>query len=230
MTEMETKTETETGTQIEGGKEENKDQMMTQLPRKTTSERPKATATATATGTKTKTNKERKRSFLDDNRILSIQSHVSSGYVGNRAATFPLQLLGYDVDVVNTVQFSNHTGYGHTDGHKTSAGELESVFNGLESNGLGRWRRVLSGYIPSAEGLEVVAKQVRKLNDNLRLYEASEEVRRDERQRRREQREKECGKHKQDGGGGENETEVTVTVKRKERTKENVIYLLDREL
>jgi pyridoxine kinase len=70
--------------------------------------------------------------FLDPNRLLSVQSHVVSGYVGesfepsfhfryctlrtlkhivgNRAATFPLQLLGYDVDVVNTVQFSNHTG------------------------------------------------------------------------------------------------------------------------
>lgn len=32
---------------------------------------------------------------------------------GNRAATFPLQLLGYDVDVINTVQFSNHTGMYH---------------------------------------------------------------------------------------------------------------------
>ncbi|WWC62124.1 pyridoxal kinase [Kwoniella dejecticola CBS 10117] len=46
---------------------------------------------------------------LDPDRVLSIQSHVVSGYVGNRAATFPLQTLGYDVDVVNTVQFSNHT-------------------------------------------------------------------------------------------------------------------------
>ena len=61
-------------------------------------------------------------------RVLSIQSHVVSGYVGkmitilkmkgrltgcllgNRAATFPLQILGYDVDVINSVQFSNHTG------------------------------------------------------------------------------------------------------------------------
>jgi pyridoxine kinase len=43
-------------------------------------------------------------------RLLSIQSHVVHGYVGNRAATFPLQLLGYDVDTINTVQFSNHTG------------------------------------------------------------------------------------------------------------------------
>lgn len=46
----------------------------------------------------------------DDNtskrRVLSIQSHVVSGYVGNKAAVFPLQLLGFDVDVINSVQFS----------------------------------------------------------------------------------------------------------------------------
>jgi len=44
-------------------------------------------------------------------RILSIQSHVVSGHVGNKAAIFPLQLLGYDVDFIYSVQFSNHTGY-----------------------------------------------------------------------------------------------------------------------
>ena len=44
-------------------------------------------------------------------RILSVQSHVVSGYVGNKSATFPLQLLGFEVDAINSVQFSNHTGY-----------------------------------------------------------------------------------------------------------------------
>ncbi|KAJ6960633.1 hypothetical protein NC653_038605 [Populus alba x Populus x berolinensis] len=43
-------------------------------------------------------------------RVLSIQSHTVQGYVGNKSAVFPLQLLGYDVDPVNSVQFSNHTG------------------------------------------------------------------------------------------------------------------------
>ncbi|KAG6493700.1 hypothetical protein ZIOFF_048694 [Zingiber officinale] len=44
-------------------------------------------------------------------RVLSIQSHtVQVGYVGNKSAVFPLQLLGYDVDPINSVQFSNHTG------------------------------------------------------------------------------------------------------------------------
>ena len=41
-----------------------------------------------------------------ENRILSIQSHVVSGYVGNKSATFPLQLLGFEVDAINSVQVS----------------------------------------------------------------------------------------------------------------------------
>jgi len=44
-------------------------------------------------------------------RVLSIQSHVVHGYVGNKSAVFPLQLHGFDVDFINSVQFSNHTGY-----------------------------------------------------------------------------------------------------------------------
>ena len=42
-----------------------------------------------------------------ENRILSIQSHVVSGYVGNKSATFPLQLLGFEVDAINSVQVWN---------------------------------------------------------------------------------------------------------------------------
>ena len=53
--------------------------------------------------------------------ILSIQSHVAFGYVGNRAAVFPLQRLGFDVTVINTVQFSNHSGYGSLKGDVFSA-------------------------------------------------------------------------------------------------------------
>ena len=45
-------------------------------------------------------------------RVLSIQSHVAYGHVGNSAAVFPLQRLGIEVWPVHTVQFSNHTGYG----------------------------------------------------------------------------------------------------------------------
>ena len=45
-------------------------------------------------------------------KILSIQSSVAYGHVGNSAAVFPLQRLGHEVWPVLTVHFSNHTGYG----------------------------------------------------------------------------------------------------------------------
>lgn len=65
------------------------------------------------------------------NRVLSIQSHVVSGYVGNKSATFPLQLLGFEVDTINTVQFSNHTGYGHWKGKVVLLGLLfRFIFDG----------------------------------------------------------------------------------------------------
>ncbi|OCF32990.1 pyridoxal kinase [Kwoniella heveanensis CBS 569] len=102
---------------------------------------------------------------LEPGRVLSIQSHVVSGYVGNRAATFPLQTLGYDVDVVNTVQFSNHTGYGHTNGHKTTPEQLRAIFEGLSTNGLATHSRILTGYVPGAEALKVVAEQIRKVRE-----------------------------------------------------------------
>lgn len=37
-------------------------------------------------------------------RVLSIQSHVVHGYAGNKCAVFPLQLHGFDVDFINSVQ------------------------------------------------------------------------------------------------------------------------------
>lgn len=44
-------------------------------------------------------------------RILNIASHVVHGHVGNCATTFPLQLHGFEVNCINSVQFSNHTNY-----------------------------------------------------------------------------------------------------------------------
>ncbi|XP_069695577.1 pyridoxal kinase isoform X2 [Periplaneta americana] len=57
-------------------------------------------------------------------RVLSIQSHVVSGYVGNKSATFPLQVLGFEVDPINSVQFCNHTGYGYWKGQVLDENEL----------------------------------------------------------------------------------------------------------
>ncbi|TFY51006.1 hypothetical protein EVJ58_g10785 [Rhodofomes roseus] len=89
-------------------------------------------------------------------RILSIQSHVAFGYVGGKAAVFPLQCLGYDVDVVNTVNFSNHSGYGRFGGSRATAAELAKMFELMELNGLLLCERLLTGYVPGAEALAAV--------------------------------------------------------------------------
>lgn len=98
--------------------------------------------------------------------VLTCRRTISLTFQGNRAATFPLQMLGYDVDVVNTVQFSNHTGYGHTNGTKTSPEQLEAIFEGLFTNGLVSHARLLTGYIPGAEALRVIGKQVERMRQN----------------------------------------------------------------
>lgn len=84
--------------------------------------------------------------------ILSIQSHVAYGHVGNRAAVFPLERLGYEVWPINTVQFSNHTGYGSWTGEIFTSSHLSLVWSGVKARDvLGDCEAVLSGYMGSAE-------------------------------------------------------------------------------
>ena len=64
--------------------------------------------------------------------ILSIQSHVTFGHVGNSAAVFPLQRIGHEVWPVHTVNFSNHTGYGDWGGPLVSAADVSSIIDGIE--------------------------------------------------------------------------------------------------
>jgi len=61
-------------------------------------------------------------------RVLSIQSHTVHGYVGNKSAVFPMQTLGLEVDFVNTVQFSNHTGYESFTGTALEGNALRNTF------------------------------------------------------------------------------------------------------
>ncbi|KAI1306454.1 hypothetical protein EDD11_004746 [Mortierella claussenii] len=96
-------------------------------------------------------------------RVLSIQSHIVSGYCGNKAATFPLQLLGFDVDVMNTVNFSNHTGYPSWTGERASGEQLAKLFEGLQTNGLVEYTHILTGYIGSAENLATVTEIITQL-------------------------------------------------------------------
>ncbi|HEU5483538.1 MAG TPA: pyridoxal kinase PdxY [Microlunatus sp.] len=79
--------------------------------------------------------------------ILSIQSSVAYGHVGNSAATFPLMRLGVEVYPVLTVHFSNHTGYGEWRGPLLAAADVEDVVRGIDERGaLEHVDAVLSGY------------------------------------------------------------------------------------
>jgi pyridoxine kinase len=83
--------------------------------------------------------------------ILSIQSWVAYGHVGNAAAAFPLQRLGAEVWAVNTVQFSNHTGYGAWTGQVFTGEQVSALIDGIEARGaLPRCDAVLSGYMGDA--------------------------------------------------------------------------------
>ncbi|MBU1801562.1 MAG: pyridoxal kinase PdxY [Actinobacteria bacterium] len=80
-------------------------------------------------------------------KILSIQSSVAYGHVGNSAATFPLQRLGHEVWPVLTVHFSNHTGYGAWRGPLLAPSDVADVIAGIAERGvLGQAGAVLSGY------------------------------------------------------------------------------------
>jgi pyridoxine kinase len=80
--------------------------------------------------------------------ILSIQSWVAYGHVGNASAVFPLQRLGAEVWAVNTVQFSNHTGYGAWTGMVFSGAQIGQLIDGIAARGvLGQCDAVLSGYM-----------------------------------------------------------------------------------
>jgi len=83
--------------------------------------------------------------------ILSIQSWVAYGHVGNASAVFPLQRLGAEVWALNTVQFSNHTGYGAWRGQVFGAELIGELVRGIEERGaLPRCDAVLSGYMGDA--------------------------------------------------------------------------------
>ncbi|GAB2837354.1 pyridoxal kinase PdxY [Microbacterium insulae] len=80
-------------------------------------------------------------------KILSIQSAVAYGHVGNSAAVFPLQRIGVEVLPVYTVNFSNHTGYGSWRGPLISPDDVRDVITGIEERGvLPQIDVVLSGY------------------------------------------------------------------------------------
>jgi pyridoxine kinase len=100
--------------------------------------------------------------------ILSIQSWVAYGHVGNAAAVFPLQRLGAEVWAVNTVQFSNHPGYPSWTGHVFTGQQIAEVVDGIAARGvLEACDGMLSGYLGDggvAEAVVSAAERVKAAN------------------------------------------------------------------
>lgn len=96
--------------------------------------------------------------------VLSIQSHVVAGHVGNDAAAFALQRLGVEVWPIHTVQFSNHPGHGAWTGQAFDAAHVGALVDGLDARGfLRRTDAVLSGYIGTAATGAAIADAVRRV-------------------------------------------------------------------
>ena len=96
--------------------------------------------------------------------LISIQSHVAYGHVGNSAAVFALQRLGCEVWPIHTVQFSNHTGYGAWKGEVFAAARISEVIDGIADLGvLGTCDGVLSGYVGAVETGEAILAAIGKV-------------------------------------------------------------------
>ena len=94
--------------------------------------------------------------------ILATQSHVVYGHAGNSAAEFPMRRMGANVWPLNTVQFSNHTQYGHWTGTVMPATHLTDIVSGIAAiDRLKTCDAVLSGYLGSAEQGEQILEIVR---------------------------------------------------------------------
>ncbi|WP_159498645.1 pyridoxal kinase PdxY [Microbacterium sp. 18062] len=97
-------------------------------------------------------------------KILSIQSAVAYGHVGNSAAVFPLQRIGVEVLPVYTVTYSNHTGYGAWRGPLISPDDVAAVITGIEERGVfGQIDVVLSGYQGSEGIADVIIDAVARV-------------------------------------------------------------------
>ncbi|KAJ6000405.1 Phosphomethylpyrimidine kinase type-1 [Penicillium waksmanii] len=95
-------------------------------------------------------------SLVPETRVLAVASQVVYGHVGNSMASFAMQSLGCDVAALNTVHFSNHTGYRQFKGTRASAQEITDLYQGLCQSNLTDFDVMLSGYAPSAAAVEAV--------------------------------------------------------------------------
>ena len=90
--------------------------------------------------------------------VISIQSQVAYGHVGNSAAVFAMQMHGIDVIAVPTTLLSNRPGYPTLRGRLLDAPLVADLLRGVEERGaLDTCRMILSGYLGSPETAAVVA-------------------------------------------------------------------------
>ncbi|HEY2136480.1 MAG TPA: pyridoxal kinase PdxY [Xanthobacteraceae bacterium] len=96
--------------------------------------------------------------------ILSIQSHVAYGHVGNSAAVFALQRLGVEVWPIHTVALSNHPGYGACSGRVSDGAAVRELADGIAARGtFAHCNGVLSGYVGTAEIGDAILATVAKV-------------------------------------------------------------------
>ena len=93
--------------------------------------------------------------------VLTIQSRVASGYVGNSAAVPCLQQFGLDCIEIDTVHLSNHPAHGSHRGRRVPAGDVTDLLNGVAERGLLRTVDVVhSGYLGATDNGPVVLDTV----------------------------------------------------------------------
>ncbi|VUZ55351.1 unnamed protein product [Hymenolepis diminuta] len=109
----------------------------------------------------------------ESKRVLSVQSHVVHGYVGNRSAMFPLQLHNFEVDNINSVQLSCHTQYTCCTGQILSSEHLDTIFKSLKQNGSANYDALLTGYVGDPNfllKLAEIARDIKSTNPHSRFY------------------------------------------------------------
>src|SRR6185437_11056072 len=90
--------------------------------------------------------------------VISIQSQVAFGHVGNSAAVFPMQMHGIDVIAVPTTLLSNRPGYKTIRGKVLDAQLVADLLLGIEERGaIENANVILSGYLGSVDIADVVA-------------------------------------------------------------------------
>ncbi len=101
------------------------------------------------------------KSVQDSDLVLTLQSSVAYGHVGNATAAFAMQRLGRDVIRIDTVRFSNHPKHGGYSGGPAAAADIDALVDGLAARGLlGQVAAVISGYLGTAENAAAVARAV----------------------------------------------------------------------